>query len=184
MNGDTTPSGLKVRDLTVTYETESGPLHTVRNLSMSIAPGEIYGLVGESGSGKTTLALALVRYLPDNGRIDRGSVELDGVDLQALSKNEMRRTWGSKITMVHQDPNKSVNPSMMIGAQIAEIARTHLGMSKAQARDKAVEMANRAANVLEAENRIRQEIREQGSTLAKVVNLQRWEQKGMTPDVG
>jgi len=140
MNGDTTPSGLKVRDLTVTYETESGPLHTVRNLSMSIAPGEIYGLVGESGSGKTTLALALVRYLPDNGRIDRGSVELDGVDLQALSKNEMRRTWGSKITMVHQDPNKSVNPSMMIGAQIAEIARTHLGMSKAQARDKAVEM--------------------------------------------
>jgi peptide/nickel transport system ATP-binding protein len=133
-------AGLVVRDLTVTYETESGPLHTVRNMTMAIAPGEIYGLVGESGSGKTTLARALVRYLPDNGHISHGNIALDGVDLLNLSQKEMRATWGSKITMVHQDPNKSINPSMIIGAQIAEIARAHLRLSKSQAKQKAVEM--------------------------------------------
>jgi len=136
----TSSAGLVVRDLTVTYETESGPLHTVRNMSMAIAPGEIYGLVGESGSGKTTLARALIRYLPDNGYIRSGDVILDGVDLLSLSPKAMRATWGSKITMVHQDPNKSINPSMIIGEQIAEIARTHLGMSKSQARQEAIEM--------------------------------------------
>ena len=134
------PTGLDVRDLTITYDTEAGPLHTVRNLSLTIAPGEIYGLVGESGSGKTTLARALVRYLPDNGHIHSGQIALDGVELRDLSKKAMRRVWGSQITMVHQDPNKSVNPSMVVGAQIAEIARTHLNMSKAQARQKAIEM--------------------------------------------
>ena len=103
-------SGLEVRDLTVTYETEAGPLNTVRNVSLNIAPGEIYGLVGESGSGKTTLARAVVRYLPGNGHIKCGSVWLDGVDLLKLKKAEVRRVWGSSITMVHQDPSKSVNP--------------------------------------------------------------------------
>ncbi len=139
-NSDSDSSGLEVHDLTVSYETESGPLQTVRNLSLSIAPGDIYGLVGESGSGKTTLARALVRYLPDNGRIDNGQIVLDGVNLLGLSKKAMRSTWGAKITMVHQDPNKAINPSMVIGAQIAEIARAHLKMSKSQARQKAIEM--------------------------------------------
>lgn len=137
---DANPSGLIVRDLTVTYETEKGPLQTVRNMSLTITPGEIYGLVGESGSGKTTLARALVRYLPDNGRIDRGDIVLDGINLLGLSKKAMRRIWGAKITMVHQDPNTAVNPSMVIGAQIAEIARAHLGMSKTDAHQKALEM--------------------------------------------
>ena len=107
---------------------------------MRIRPGDIYGFVGESGSGKTTLARALVRYLPDNGRITSGEISLDDVNLLDLSKKAMRRVWGSKITMVHQDPNKAVNPSLVIGAQIAEIARAHLGMSKSQARQKAIEM--------------------------------------------
>jgi peptide/nickel transport system ATP-binding protein len=133
-------SGLEVRDLTVTYETEAGPLDTVRNVSLDIAPGEIYGLVGESGSGKTTLARAVVRYLPSNGRIKGGSVRLDGVDLLELTKAEMRRVWGSNITIVHQDPNTSVNPSMIVGEQITEMARVHLDMPRAQARRKAVEM--------------------------------------------
>ena len=133
-------SGLEVRDLTVTYGTEAGPLDTVRNVSLDIAPGEIYGLVGESGSGKTTLARAVVRYLPSNGRIKGGSLRLDGVDLLQLTKAEVRRVWGSDITMVHQDPNTSVNPSMPVGEQIAEMARAHLDMSKAQVRRKTIEM--------------------------------------------
>ena len=135
-------TGLEVQDLTVTYDTESGPLDTVRGVSLEIAPGEIYGLVGESGSGKTTLARAVVRYLPGNGRIKDGSVRLDGVDLRTLSRAEMRKVWGCSITMVHQDPNKSVNPSMPVGDQIAEMARVHLGMTRSEAKRKALEMLN------------------------------------------
>ncbi|UCF96189.1 MAG: ABC transporter ATP-binding protein [Spirochaetaceae bacterium] len=133
-------TGLEVRDLTITYETEAGPLDTVRNVSLNIDPGEIYGLVGESGSGKTTLARGVVRYLPGNGRIKSGSVHLEGTDLLKLKKAEIRRVWGRDITMVHQDPNKSVNPSMPVGDQIAEMARVHLGLPKLEARRKAVEM--------------------------------------------
>ena len=78
------PTGLEIRDLTITYDTESGPLDTVRNVSLDVSPGEIYGLVGESGSGKTTLARAIVQYLAENGSIKGGSVVLDGVDLLRL----------------------------------------------------------------------------------------------------
>ena len=131
---------LNVKNLTVTYDTEKGPLHTVRNVSMKIAPGEIYGLVGESGSGKTTLARAVIGYLPLNGYISSGEVSLSGIDLFSLPKKEMRKIWGSKVTMVHQDPNASINPSMLIGDQIAETARMHLNLSKKDAKDRAIEM--------------------------------------------
>ncbi len=134
---------LDVRDLTIVYDTEKGPLPTVRNVSMHISPGEIYGLVGESGSGKTTLARGIVRYLPANGRVSGGQVALDGVNLMDLSQAEVRKVWGAKITMVHQDPNTSVNPSIVIGEQIAEVARLHLGMGKQEAWAKAVDMLSK-----------------------------------------
>jgi peptide/nickel transport system ATP-binding protein len=131
---------LDVRNLTVTYDTEAGPLDTVRKVCLQIATGEIYGLVGESGSGKTTLARAIVGYLPGNGRVQSGTVKLGSTDLLKLSPNEMRRIWGAQITMVHQDPAASINPSMLIGDQIAEMARVHLKMSKKEAKAKALEM--------------------------------------------
>lgn len=131
---------LNVRNLTVTYDTKEGPLDTVRNVSLTINAGEIFGLVGESGSGKTTLARAIVRYLPNNGRASSGTVLLSDTDLMKLSPSEMRRIWGAKITMVHQDPGAAVNPSLPVGEQIAEVARVHLHMSKSEARHKAIEM--------------------------------------------
>lgn len=131
---------LHVRNLTVTYDTKGGPLDTVRNISLKIHAGEIYGLVGESGSGKSTLARAIVRYLPANGRIKSGTVLLSHTDLMKLPPSEMRRIWGAKITMVHQDPGAAVNPSLPIGEQIAEVARVHLHLSKQEANNKAVEM--------------------------------------------
>jgi len=134
------PTGLEIRDLTITYDTEGGPLDTVRNVSLDIAPGEIYGLVGESGSGKTTLARAVVQYLARNGRIKDGSVVLDGVDLLRLSKAQMRQVWGSRITMVHQDPYRSVNPAMPVGDQIAEMAQIHMGMSRSESGKRALDM--------------------------------------------
>ena len=137
---NTAAAALEVRNLTVAYDTDEGPLETVRGVSLAIAPGEIFGLVGESGSGKTTLARAIVRYLPANGRIIAGSVHLDGTNLLELSSARMRRTWGARITMVHQDPNTALNPSIMIGEQIAEMARVHLGLSRGRAAALALEM--------------------------------------------
>ena len=131
---------LEVNNVTITYETEMGPLDTVRNASLRIAPGEIYGLVGESGSGKTTLAMGIVRFLARNGRIKSGSICFDGIDLADVPISQMSKIWGARIAMVHQDPQSAVNPSITIGEQIAEVARIHLGMNKAQARAKSVEM--------------------------------------------
>lgn len=131
---------LDVNNLWVTYSTEGGDLHTVRNVTLKIRSGEIYGLVGESGSGKTTLARALVRYLHPNGRIAQGSIRLGNLDLLTLSPKEMRKVWGAKVTMVHQDPVKAITPSIPVGEQVAEMARVHLGMSRAQAKMKVLEM--------------------------------------------
>jgi peptide/nickel transport system ATP-binding protein len=134
---------LDIRNISVTYNTEMGSLDTVRYVSLNIAAGEIYGLVGESGSGKTTLARAIVRHLPANGRISSGSVLLSGEDLSKRSGSEMRRIWGARITMVHQDPVAAVNPSIPVGAQIAEVARAHLNLSKAEAKAMAIEMLHK-----------------------------------------
>ncbi len=130
-------SVLQVTDLSVAYDTDAGPLPTVRHVTFGIQQGQVFGLVGESGSGKSTLARALVRYLPENGHITSGSVVLEGTNLLALDPGRMRAIWGRRITMVHQDPTAALNPAIRIGEQIAEIARFHLRLDRAQANDKA-----------------------------------------------
>jgi peptide/nickel transport system ATP-binding protein len=129
-----------VANLSVAYLTESGPLEAVRDVSFRIDEGESYGLVGESGSGKSTLSRAMVRFLPGNGVVRGGQVFLNDTDLLGLPQPEMHHIWGSKIGFVHQSPSTSVNPSMVVGDQIAGVARTHLGLTRRQAWKKAVEM--------------------------------------------
>jgi len=107
---------------------------------LKIAPGEIFGLVGESGSGKTTFASAILRHLAENGRITNGCIRFMGDDMSKFSKKEMRKIWGSRISIVHQDPSATINPSMTIGKQISEVAREHLNMSKQEAMERALEM--------------------------------------------
>lgn len=133
---------LEVEGLDIVYKTAGGPLHTVRDVSLRIARGESYGLVGESGSGKTTLARGVVRFLPNNGRVTKGRVRLSGTDLIGVSRGQMRKMWGGRIGMVHQDPSAAVNPAMRVGKQLDEMGRVHLGLSKAQARVKSLEMLN------------------------------------------
>lgn len=134
---------LEVEGMDIVYRTANGPLHTVRDVSLRIARGESYGLVGESGSGKTTLARGVVRFLPNNGKVTKGRVRLSGTDLIGVSRGEMRKLWGGRIGMVHQDPSAAVNPSIRVGKQLDEMGRIHLGLSKAQARAKSLEMLNR-----------------------------------------
>jgi peptide/nickel transport system ATP-binding protein len=134
---------LEVEDLSVVYQTEQGQVEPVRKVSLAVHPREGYGLVGESGSGKTTLALASIRYLPGNGRVTGGGVRLNGTDLLGLPASEMRRVWGSQVAMVYQNPGPAMNPSLTIGRQLSEVARTHLGMAKGEARERSLEMLER-----------------------------------------
>lgn len=116
---------LDIRDLTVGYRVGHTWLEAVRHVTMSIRPGETYGLVGESGSGKTTLALAILGYLPKAGSVRSGSIYFTGSDLTSLSREGMRARWGKDLAFVPQDPRSSLNPSLKIGDQLAEALKVH-----------------------------------------------------------
>jgi peptide/nickel transport system ATP-binding protein len=114
---------LEVEDLYVTFPSASGPVHAVRGASLSIEPGEILGLVGESGSGKSVLGMTALGLLAPTPRpVFGGRVLLDGQDMLRASEEDRRARRGSYITAVFQDPMGSLNPSMRIGAQVAEAA--------------------------------------------------------------
>ena len=138
-------AALRIDDLRVTFTSRDRVLPAVKGVSLEIAPGSTYGLVGESGCGKTTLALALMSYLPRNGRIDGGSVTIDGEDVFSLSEEGLRELRGTKMAMVYQDPASALNPSIRVGEQIAEVFRCHGGLSSAEARTCAKESLERVA---------------------------------------
>lgn len=130
---------LRVEGLTVSYRVGRRVLDAVRDVNLSIAPGQTYGLVGESGSGKSTLALTIMRYLPGNGFIKRGRIEFNGRDLTALSQEEMQAVWGREIAFVPQNPATALNPSMRVGEQIAEALRLY-GAGAAEASAQAIQL--------------------------------------------
>src|SRR5690242_21752726 len=115
------PPVLDVRALSVHFETDAGPLRVLRDVTLDIAPGETFGLAGESGSGKTTLGYTILRALAPAARISGGAILFEGRDLLSATEDELRRIRGRRIAMVYQDPRSSLNPTMRIGAQIAEV---------------------------------------------------------------
>jgi oligopeptide/dipeptide ABC transporter ATP-binding protein len=132
---------LKIEDLTVTFQTESGLAVAVDGVSFSITRGETLGLVGESGCGKTVTALAIMRLVPaPAGRIERGAVWFEGRNLLELSDREMQRIRGNEISMIFQEPMTSLNPVFTCGNQVEEAILLHQNVSKAEARERAVEM--------------------------------------------
>lgn len=130
---------LEVRNLSISFETHSGVLPAIENVSFALHPGDILGLVGESGSGKTVTVSSLVGLLPDNARIDGGQVLYRGQDLLTLSDEKLEEVRGKEIAMVFQDPMTSLNPVMRVGRQITEALRIH-GSSRSDARDRAIEL--------------------------------------------
>ena len=122
------PTVLALRNVTVTYESQGRALDAVREVSLAIEPGETLGLVGESGSGKSTLAHALMRYLPANGTVRNGHIAFDGRDMHDLSEQELQGLWGKDVSLVPQNPSASLNPSLRIGEQIAELLRRHTAL--------------------------------------------------------
>jgi len=135
----------EIEGLDIEYTTERGTLQAVRGVSLAVHEHESFGLVGESGSGKSTLAMGAIRYLASNGRVTAGSVRLNGVDLLELSPGALRALWGSQIGVVYQSPLSALNPSIVIGKQLSEVARQHLGMDRAAALDRAGNMLAKVA---------------------------------------
>jgi peptide/nickel transport system ATP-binding protein len=112
---------LSVSHMDVTYRVRGQDRLALRDLSFQISRGESYGLVGESGSGKSTAALALVRYLPSNGRISAGTIRIDGLDPLSMGMSALRDLRARTVSMVYQEPGRALNPSMRVGRQIAEV---------------------------------------------------------------
>src|SRR4051812_4090897 len=125
---------LEVRNLTVAFDTERGQIRPVRNVSLSIFPGQTVALVGESGCGKSVTALSILRLIPQPpGRILDGEVLLDGRNLIGLDERGMRAVRGKEIAMIFQEPMTSLNPVFTIGDQIAEAVILHQKVSSRQA---------------------------------------------------
>ncbi len=132
---------LQIEDLRVEFKTRDGIARVIDKLNISLAPGETLGIVGESGCGKSVTALSVMGLVPiPPGRIASGRILLDGEDLLQASEARMRQVRGNEISMIFQEPMTSLNPVYTIGNQIAETARLHEGLSKADAHDRAVEM--------------------------------------------
>jgi oligopeptide/dipeptide ABC transporter ATP-binding protein len=132
---------LEVDDLRTHFFTREGVVHAVDGVSFSVETGKTLGIVGESGSGKSVTALSIMGLIPrPPARIVSGSVVFDGRDLTKLSEKSLEDIRGSQIAMIFQDPMTSLNPTLTIGTQITETIRRHLGLSRDQARDRAVEL--------------------------------------------
>ncbi len=132
---------LEVRDLTLEFMSPGGTVQAVNSISYDVEPGEIVAMVGESGSGKTAAALAILGLIPEPpGRIVAGEIRFDGQNLLDLSEEEMRHVRGRHISMVFQEPMTSLNPLLSIGRQLTEAMRLHLGLDKATANARAVEL--------------------------------------------
>ncbi len=120
------PSTLHVENLTAAFETESGRVRAVEQVSFSLRPGTILGLVGESGCGKSVSALSIMRLLPrPAGIIESGAVRLGETDLLRLTPAAMQRVRGGRVAMIFQEPMTALNPVHRIGRQLVEVFELH-----------------------------------------------------------
>lgn len=116
---------LEVKHLSVSFDTLQGEVEAVRDVSFSLRAGEILAVVGESGCGKSVMCKSLMKLLPGNAKIKAGSIYVNGVDITSYKEKEMQKLRGKLFSMVFQDPMTSLNPTMTIGAQIAEAVLIH-----------------------------------------------------------
>ena len=131
---------LEVKDLVVEFPHRRGTLRALDGVSFAIEPGEILGVVGESGAGKSLTGAAIIGLLEPPGRIASGEIWLEGRRIDHLGPKEMRQVRGRHVGAIFQDPLTSLNPLYTVGRQLTETILTHLPMSRAAARQRAIEL--------------------------------------------
>lgn len=133
---------LKVEHLAVSFQTDAGELEgeleAVRDVSFTLRPGEVLAIVGESGCGKSVLCKSIMKLLPEKAKMKSGSIRINDTDISACKEKEMQKLRGRLFAMVFQDPMTSLNPTMTIGAQIAEAILVHQPKMKKEAVQKRV----------------------------------------------
>ncbi|WP_123653814.1 MULTISPECIES: ABC transporter ATP-binding protein [unclassified Curtobacterium] len=139
---NTTEPVVVVDDLTVTFATDGGAVDAVKGVSLDVRPGEVLALVGESGSGKSVTARSMLRLMPETATLG-GAVLLDGTDVVTVGSQKLRELRGTAGAMVFQEPSTALNPVFTVGWQIAEGLRAHGGVSRKEARAKAIDYLGR-----------------------------------------
>ena len=146
---------IEFNGLHTTFYTDAGPVHAVNGVNFSIEEGSTTAVVGESGSGKSVTALSLMGLLPKPyGKIDEGDILYKGESILNMEKEERRMLRSRDLAMIFQEPMTSLNPALKIGFQIEEVYRRIMGLSKAEAKKKAVEMLE-MVEIKDAENKAR-----------------------------
>ncbi len=143
---------LSVRDLNIRFTTGDGDVHAVNNVSFDLSAGQKVALVGESGSGKSQIALSIMGLLAKNAIVS-GQVMFNGNNLLAASNDELNQIRAQKIAMIFQDPMSALNPYMKVGRQLSEIVELHEGLSRRDARIRAIEVME-AVQIPDAKRRL------------------------------
>jgi peptide/nickel transport system ATP-binding protein len=124
---------IQIRSYSLSYRTDNGLVAALKNIDLTIGKGQTVGLVGESGSGKSSMAWSIMRYLPPNAVETAGAIRLAGEEILQYSPRQMADVRGRRMSMVFQDPSTSLNPTIRLGEQIAEVLMRHRGLTRAQA---------------------------------------------------
>ncbi len=146
---------LQVKDLKLSFKTQYGILHAIRGVSFDLYKGETLAIVGESGSGKSVTARAIMGLLAPNAIYEDGSIIYQNQDIMQLPEDDFHKIRGTKISMIFQDPMSSLNPIMRVGRQITEALMFKMGMPKAMAKQRAIELME-AVGIPNAEQRYNQ----------------------------
>jgi peptide/nickel transport system ATP-binding protein len=131
---------LDIQDLRTYFYTENGIIPSVDGVSFQLKKGETVGIVGESGCGKSVTSLSIMGLVGSPGKVAGGKINFEGQDLVKASKKEMRRIRGNEIAMIFQEPLSSLNPVFTVGSQVAEAIRLHQKATKAEAKEKTIEL--------------------------------------------
>ncbi len=131
---------LSIRGLSTEFKTDLGVVRAVDSLDLEVPAGVTLGIVGESGCGKSTVGLSIMKLIPSPpGRVTQGRILFEGQDLLGLSNAEMRKIRGRRISMIFQEPMTSLNPVRRVGDTLIEVIALHLGLSRKDAEQKAIE---------------------------------------------
>ena len=153
MPGNSRSPLLEVKNLKIEFPTRRGTLVAVDDISLHIDAGEVLGVVGESGAGKSLTGMSIIGLLEPPGRIAAGQIFLEGHRIDNLSYEMMRKIRGKDIGAIFQDPLTSLNPLFQVGDQLVETIRTHLDLTEAQARKRAIDLF-KEVGIPSAEERI------------------------------